>query len=135
MSKISQAAIWVSWFYGTEVTVKDLRNRSREKIFVQPRQLAMLWLHETGLMSLKQIAIALGGFDHSTVLYGIRAARKREQGRSKFTYFVSRAKLLQQCGDGAIVLRVDEHLIFYTGLENLRKWRQRYGLQPKAEAA
>ena len=60
----------VASFYG--VKVEDLKGRRRSKELVRPRQMAMYLMREEVKASLPQIGEALGGRDHTTVLYGHR---------------------------------------------------------------
>ena len=54
-----------------KTTVEALISKSRTKHIAEPRQVAMYLLrHETNA-SLPQIGEALGGRDHTTVIYGI----------------------------------------------------------------
>jgi chromosomal replication initiator protein len=58
----------VARFYGLEPD--DLLGRSRNKKMIRPRQLCMYLAREETTASLPQIGAALGGRDHTTVLYG-----------------------------------------------------------------
>jgi chromosomal replication initiator protein len=58
----------VSEVYG--VTVERLLSRDRSQQVALPRQVAMYLLHEEANISLPQIGEALGGRDHTTILYG-----------------------------------------------------------------
>jgi len=60
----------VASFYGLKV--EDLKGRRRSKELVRPRQMAMYLMREEVKASLPQIGEALGGRDHTTVLYGHR---------------------------------------------------------------
>lgn len=53
------------------VSLTDLRGRSRSKEIVLPRQVGMYLLREETGSSLVEIGQALGGRDHTTVMYGI----------------------------------------------------------------
>lgn len=59
----------VAEFY--HVTLDDLKGRSRNKEVVLPRQMAMYLLREETASSLPQIGEALGGRDHTTVMYSV----------------------------------------------------------------
>ena len=50
--------------------VNELEGRSRSRAIARPRQIAMYLLREETDASLPQIGAALGGRDHTTVLYG-----------------------------------------------------------------
>jgi len=52
------------------VSVEIMRGRSRSRQNVIPRQVAMYLLRAEGNLSLPQIGEALGGRDHTTVMYG-----------------------------------------------------------------
>jgi chromosomal replication initiator protein len=58
----------VARFYGLEPG--EIRGRSRNKKMILPRQLCMYLAREETTASLPQIGAALGGRDHTTVLYG-----------------------------------------------------------------
>jgi chromosomal replication initiator protein len=60
----------VADFYS--LSPEDLKGRSRSRKVVKPRQLAMHLAREETKASLPQIGKALGGRDHTTVLYGVR---------------------------------------------------------------
>ena len=51
---------------------EELKGRSRNKKVVKPRQIAMYLARQETKASLPQIGKALGGRDHTTVLYGLR---------------------------------------------------------------
>jgi chromosomal replication initiation ATPase DnaA len=59
------------------LTVDDFRSPIRRRPIAWPRQEFMLAAHEAGF-SMPQIGRFLGR-DHTTILHGIRAARKRRQ--------------------------------------------------------
>jgi len=59
----------VAQFYNVEVD--ELTGRKRNKEIVRPRQVAMYLLRKETAASLPEIGEALGGRDHTTVLYGI----------------------------------------------------------------
>jgi chromosomal replication initiator protein len=62
------------------LSVEDLANRSRSKELVKPRQVAMYMAREELQATLPQIGEALGGRDHTTVMYGVeKIAREVEQ--------------------------------------------------------
>jgi len=58
----------VAEVYG--VTVERILSRDRSRQVALPRQVAMYLLHEESNISLPQIGEALGGRDHTTILYG-----------------------------------------------------------------
>ncbi len=58
----------VAHHFGVEV--EALRGRSRSRAVARPRQIAMYLMREETGASLPQIGAALGGRDHTTVLYG-----------------------------------------------------------------
>lgn len=60
----------VADFYS--LSLEDLKGRSRKKKVVKPRQIAMYLARQETKASLPQIGKALGGRDHTTVLYGLR---------------------------------------------------------------
>ncbi len=64
---VEQILTAVANFY--QVDVADLTGRSRSKEVVVPRQMAMYLLREETGASLPQIGEALGGRDHTTVMY------------------------------------------------------------------
>jgi len=51
---------------------EDLKGRSRNKKVVKPRQIAMYLARQETQVSLPQIGKALGGRDHTTVLFGLQ---------------------------------------------------------------
>ena len=54
------------------VTVADIRSPSRRPFLVRARQEAAYEIRTQRKLSLPQIAVLLGGRDHTTVLYGIK---------------------------------------------------------------
>ena len=65
----------VADFYS--LSPEDLKGRSRSRKVVRPRQLAMHLARQETQASLPQIGRALGGRDHTTVLYGVRQVSDR----------------------------------------------------------
>lgn len=59
------------------LSMRQLRSDNRSPIFSWPRQVAYVRLYDETNLSLPQIARLLGKKDHTTVLYGIEAARKK----------------------------------------------------------
>lgn len=59
------------------VSVQDLKSQKRCRDVVIPRQQAMAEMYATGRCSMPMIGSFLGGRDHTTILHGIRAHRKR----------------------------------------------------------
>jgi chromosomal replication initiator protein len=53
------------------VTVERMLGRERTREVALPRQIAMFLLREDGNVSLPQIGDALGGRDHTTVMYAV----------------------------------------------------------------
>jgi chromosomal replication initiator protein len=51
--------------------MERMLGRDRSKEVALPRQIAMYLLREEANISLPQIGLALGGRDHTTILYGI----------------------------------------------------------------
>ena len=66
---LDEMVMTVSEFYG--VPRDDLLGRGRNKELVLPRQIAMYLAREELQMTLPQIGDALGGRDHTTVMYGV----------------------------------------------------------------
>lgn len=58
------------------MTLAEMKTKCRSRRYIQARQEAMYRLRQEGL-SLLQIANMLGGLDHTTVLHGIGAYKKR----------------------------------------------------------
>jgi chromosomal replication initiator protein len=62
------------------ISAEDLKGRGRNKEVVTPRQMAMYLLREATGTSLPQIGEALGGRDHTTVMYSVeKVAQEIEQ--------------------------------------------------------
>ncbi len=62
------------------ISADDLKGRGRNKEVVTPRQMAMYLLREATGASLPQIGDALGGRDHTTVMYSVeKVAQEIEQ--------------------------------------------------------
>jgi chromosomal replication initiator protein len=71
----------VASFY--RVGEDDLRGKSRRKEIVMPRQVVMYILRSETEMSLTDIGQALGGRDHTTVMYGCDTIKERIEGDSQ----------------------------------------------------
>ena len=54
-------------WYGT--TAEALKNRRRIRGIVEPRQICMFLLRRYSNLSLKEIGMKFGGFDHTTVIH------------------------------------------------------------------
>lgn len=65
----------VSKYY--DVTPTDIKSARRTAAVVLPRQVVMYLARKLTLKSLPQIGLALGGKDHTTVLYGIERITRR----------------------------------------------------------
>lgn len=59
------------------VSISDIKGPSRLRMYAHPRQEAMSEMVDTGLWSTPNIGRVLGGRDHSTVIYGARAHKRR----------------------------------------------------------
>lgn len=70
------------------LTVSDLLGAGRTRRISHPRQDFMLIVYETGRYSLPQIGHFLGGRDHTTILHGVRKA-KRRRAQNGQTWFPS----------------------------------------------
>ena len=55
-----------------QITIEDLKGKSREQKYATPRQVAMFILREDSKINLSSIGKLFGGRDHSTVLHAIR---------------------------------------------------------------
>jgi chromosomal replication initiator protein len=86
----------VSEYYGVEIAVLQGRGRSRN--IVIPRQIAMYLLREEVGSSLVEIGAALGGRDHTTVIYGCDkiAEEINNDARLRNEVLSVREKLYQQ---------------------------------------
>jgi chromosomal replication initiator protein len=60
-----------------KVGVNELCGPSTERRLSRPRQELMFLLYDTGRYSYPQIGLFLGGRDHTTVIHGVQAHRKR----------------------------------------------------------
>lgn len=70
------------------VKVRDLQSKSRKQNIVQARQLAMYLCHKYTDLSYAQIGRAIGGRDHSTVLYGCDQVAQRISMSADFRHKV-----------------------------------------------
>lgn len=59
---------------GISVTAEDVRGPSRSRRLMAIRKRIAVELDDTGLLTLREIAHALGRRDHSTVIYYLRTA-------------------------------------------------------------
>ncbi|TAG68076.1 MAG: chromosomal replication initiator protein DnaA, partial [Runella slithyformis] len=55
-----------------DVSISDLKSKSRKKELVYPRQMAMYFAKELTPLPLKSIGYHFGGRDHSTVIHAIQ---------------------------------------------------------------
>jgi chromosomal replication initiator protein len=53
-----------------QISPETLRGKQRDRDIVWPRQVAMYLMREETSASLLQIGAALGGRDHTTIMYG-----------------------------------------------------------------
>lgn len=60
-----------------DLTLGELLSRSRARHIARPRQELMWRMYVAGRASLPRIGQLLGGFDHTTVLHGVREHQKR----------------------------------------------------------
>ena len=60
------------------ISMQKLLGRNRKREIAWPRQEAMLAAYREGY-SYPEIGMMLGGRDHTTILHGCKAARKRER--------------------------------------------------------
>jgi chromosomal replication initiator protein len=67
-----------------DVPVNDLRGKSRERHIARPRQFAYLRLRDETDLSYPTIGRVMGDRDHSTIIYGIKAVRKRLQQGERY---------------------------------------------------
>jgi chromosomal replication initiator protein len=65
----------------------DFTGKGRRQYIVRPRQAIMLAARRRG-KTLNQIGAALGGKDHTTILYGARRAERREAEHKLFAALV-----------------------------------------------
>jgi chromosomal replication initiator protein len=77
MSKLTMANIAERIAEKHRLTVADLKSISRKHKITRPRQEAMYEMMQTGKWSSVRIGMFLGGRDHSTVLFGIKAHARR----------------------------------------------------------
>jgi len=77
---LQEIAEAVAHFYG--LSVEDLKSPRRTKAVVLPRQVAMYLAREETDASLLEIGRALGGRDHSTILYGYEKISSLAEGES-----------------------------------------------------
>jgi chromosomal replication initiator protein len=65
-----------------DVSVNELRGSSRERHIARPRQIAYLRLRDETDLSYPVIARVMGDRDHTTIIDGINAVRRRlKQGK------------------------------------------------------
>jgi chromosomal replication initiator protein len=67
-----------------DVSVSELRGRSKEKHIVRPRQFAYLRLRDETDLSYPAIARVMGRADHTAIIYGIKAVTKRLQQGERY---------------------------------------------------
>jgi chromosomal replication initiator protein len=67
-----------------DVPVSELRGKSTARHIARPRQFAYLRLRDETDMSYYSIARVMGGRDHTTIVHGIKAVRKRIQQGERY---------------------------------------------------
>ncbi len=60
------------------LTLDDMFSRSRSREIVWPRQQAWAEIYATGRFSYPRIAELFGGFDHTSVMHGLKQHRARQ---------------------------------------------------------
>ena len=85
-----------------EISLDELRSKSRNRTLVTARQIAMYLLRELTDMSLPKIGQELGGRDHTTVMHADRKIRtlmaERRQIFNQVTELTNRIKQQQRTG-------------------------------------
>lgn len=66
---IEDIASVVATFF--EVSVDDMKSRSRKQIYVGPRQIAIFFMRHLTKESLKNMAYFFGGRDHTTAIHSL----------------------------------------------------------------
>lgn len=72
------------------MTTDDLKKRTRETRISGPRQIVMWVARDVTKLSLTQIGEKLGGFDHTTVMHGVRTVEAKMANDEKFAAQVRR---------------------------------------------
>ena len=67
-----------------KVSPSEFRSKSRCRDIALARQCAMYWMRRITGASLPEIGRRLGGLDHTTILYGIRAYRKKRAQMGRY---------------------------------------------------
>lgn len=67
-----------------DVPVNELRGTSKCWHIARPRQIAYLRLRDETDLSYPIIGRVMGGRDHTTIIYGIKAVRKRLQQGERY---------------------------------------------------
>ncbi len=55
--------------HGVTITAGDIRGMSRRRAICVGRKMAVMSMHDSGLMTYEDIGVELGGRDHSTIHY------------------------------------------------------------------
>lgn len=74
------------------VSQRDVLSRSRRVDLILPRQAIYYWALRLTPLSSVEIAVRLGGRDHSTIIYGVRKYREKRQQSGRFLRPVRRAR-------------------------------------------
>jgi len=74
------------------VKASDVKSKKKHKLYSYPRQVAMYLARELTELSYPEIGAALGGKDHSTVIYGAKKIEQRLEEDPSLKHLVERLK-------------------------------------------
>lgn len=92
--RISSKTIFSAVTKYFEITTQDLKDKSRKREVVVPRQIAMYLMHSLTDISLVQIGELLGGRDHTTIMHGDEKIKKEVVTNQKIQEDVKNIKSL-----------------------------------------
>lgn len=76
----------------SNIGMNAIRSKRRSAKVARPRQVAMYLLRDLTSLSFPRIGLRLGGFDHTTVIHGVKAVEKRLQECADTIRLVERVK-------------------------------------------
>ncbi len=75
-----------------DIRVADMKSNRRPKNIAHPRQIAMYLARELTDLSLQELGEGFGGKDHSTIIYGHKATKKKMDSNPKLRQTVQKLK-------------------------------------------
>ena len=75
-----------------DMNPQDIKTRSNSRYYVEPRQVASYLMYQMMHISFPQIGRDLGGFEHTTIMSGVRTIKRRMEADSELRERVESVK-------------------------------------------